>query len=99
MRNIVAASLEHADGGPGHLTKRAKRLHAHGRPATLAALAAFFMVAPLLAHAQTREPAAEGDVTVSEDAASFTLSNGIVTAKILKDNGDIRALLYKGVEL
>jgi rhamnogalacturonan endolyase len=41
----------------------------------------------------------EGRVTLLEDKTSFTLSNGIVTARILKNNGDIRSLLYKGTEL
>ena len=30
---------------------------------------------------------------------TFTLSNGIVTARILKRNGDIRSLQYKGTEI
>ena len=41
----------------------------------------------------------EGRVTLLEDKTTFTLSNGIVTAGILKSNGDIRSLLYKGSEL
>jgi len=40
-----------------------------------------------------------GGVTLYEDKTSFTLSNGIVTARILKSSGDIRSLLYKGTEL
>ena len=38
-------------------------------------------------------------VKVVEDEAAFTLSNGIVTARILKSNGDIRSLQYKGTEI
>jgi len=38
-------------------------------------------------------------VGVIEDATSFTLSNGIVTARILKSSGDIRSLQYKGTEI
>lgn len=38
-------------------------------------------------------------VTVSENDSSFTLSNGIVTARVLKSNGDIRSLQYKGIEI
>jgi rhamnogalacturonan endolyase len=38
-------------------------------------------------------------VKVTEDEAAFTLSNGIVTARILKTNGDIRSLQYKGTEI
>ena len=41
----------------------------------------------------------EGGVALLEDNTSFKLSNGIVTARILKSNGDIRSLLYKGTEL
>jgi rhamnogalacturonan endolyase len=45
---------------------------------------------------------ANGDappVTLKEDDASFLLSIGIVTARILKNNGDIRSMTYKGREL
>jgi rhamnogalacturonan endolyase len=38
-------------------------------------------------------------VTVQEDESTFMLSNGIVTATILKANGDIRSLKYKGTEI
>ena len=37
-------------------------------------------------------------VTVTEDDASYTMSNGIVTAKVLKKSGDIISLQYKGTE-
>jgi rhamnogalacturonan endolyase len=42
---------------------------------------------------------AQTAVTVSEDERSFTLSNGILTARILKTNGDIQSLRYKGTEI
>jgi rhamnogalacturonan endolyase len=49
---------------------------------------------------QSAEPDAAGEaVTVTEDESSFTLGNGIVTATILKESGDIRSLIYKGTEL
>jgi rhamnogalacturonan endolyase len=38
-------------------------------------------------------------VTVQENEDTFTLSNGIVTATVLKANGDIRSLKYKGTEI
>lgn len=38
-------------------------------------------------------------VTVTQDAASFTLSNGIVTAHVSKTAGDLTSLQYKGVEI
>ncbi|MGA2229581.1 MAG: hypothetical protein ABSH22_01530, partial [Tepidisphaeraceae bacterium] len=37
-------------------------------------------------------------VTVSEDQTSFTLSNGIVTAKVNKKTGDIFSMVYKDIE-
>jgi rhamnogalacturonan endolyase len=50
-------------------------------------------VPPVVSTAQTAR------VSVSEDDSSFTLSNGIVTARVLKSNGDIRSLQYKGTEI
>src|SRR5262245_29854766 len=38
-------------------------------------------------------------VTLTEDERSWTMSNGIVTARILKRNGDIASMTYKGTEL
>jgi rhamnogalacturonan endolyase len=37
-------------------------------------------------------------VRVADDGANYTLSNGILTAKIGKKNGDLQSLVYKGVE-
>jgi rhamnogalacturonan endolyase len=37
-------------------------------------------------------------VTVSEDESSFVLSNGIITARVAKRNGDLQSLAYKGIE-
>jgi rhamnogalacturonan endolyase len=42
--------------------------------------------------------APENPVTISEDAASFTLSNGIVTVRVDKRTGDMQSLVYKGAE-
>ena len=52
-------------------------------------------VLPQAAAAQT----AGGAVTVTEDATTFTLSNGIVTAKVSKRNSDLISLVYKGTEV
>ena len=38
-------------------------------------------------------------VTVHETAADFTLANGVVTARVLKRNGDLASLKYRDVEL
>ncbi|HWB83521.1 MAG TPA: polysaccharide lyase family protein [Bryobacteraceae bacterium] len=38
-------------------------------------------------------------VTVTEDAAAFTLANGIVTASVSKKTGDLTSLRYKGMEM
>ena len=39
------------------------------------------------------------NVAVTEDEASFTLSNGIMTARVLKRNGDMSSLTYRGREV
>ena len=61
--------------------------------AALLATLRFTAVPPTTLTAQTAR------VSVTEDGSSFTLSNGIVTARILKSNGDIRSLQYKGTEI
>lgn len=38
-------------------------------------------------------------VTVAEDAALYTLDNGIVTARVSKASGDLVSLRYKGTEM
>jgi rhamnogalacturonan endolyase len=65
---------------------------------TLSAAATFLT---LLTVASPLAAADEGanEVTVNEDDSTFTLSNGIVTATILKRSGDIRSLKYKGAEI
>jgi rhamnogalacturonan endolyase len=42
---------------------------------------------------------AENAVTISEDADSYTLANGIVTAQISKRSGDLLALEYKNLQM
>jgi rhamnogalacturonan endolyase len=37
-------------------------------------------------------------VTISEDTNSYTLANGMVTAKVNKRNGNLTSLLYKDIE-
>src|SRR5258708_3436497 len=39
-----------------------------------------------------------GPVKIEEDKATFTLSNGIVTARVSKRSGDLTSLQYKGIE-
>lgn len=41
----------------------------------------------------------KASVSVTEEATAFTMSNGIVTARILKTSGDIQSLQYKGTEI
>jgi rhamnogalacturonan endolyase len=51
--------------------------------------------------AQVTENKLEPDadpVKIGEDDSSFTISNGIITAKISKRNGDMTSLIYKGTE-
>src|SRR5688572_33188203 len=47
---------------------------------------------PLAARAQSA-------VTLTEDAALYTLDNGIVTARIAKASGDLVSLRYRGLEM
>src|SRR5215472_3460294 len=42
---------------------------------------------------------AANEVTVSQDEDYFTLDNGIVTAKISKNSGDVFSIKYKNLEL
>lgn len=63
--------------------------------AVATALACFSLVAGAFAAPQQ---AAQEGVTVTEDATSFTMSNGVVTARVLKRNGDLANLFYKGVD-
>ena len=44
------------------------------------------------------DTAVDKPVSISEDAASFTLSNGIVTIRVAKSSGDLQSLVYKGIE-
>jgi rhamnogalacturonan endolyase len=43
--------------------------------------------------------AADAPVTVTDDGDVFTLSNGVVAAKILKRNGNLGSLTYRGIEM
>ena len=44
-------------------------------------------------------PGAEKPVTISENDASFTLDNGLVTAQVAKRPGDLISLKYRNLEL
>ncbi|MBN2181097.1 MAG: hypothetical protein JW715_04225 [Sedimentisphaerales bacterium] len=48
--------------------------------------------------AGNRTPAETDAVKIEEDSSSFTISNGIVTARISKRNGDMTSLIYKATE-
>lgn len=63
------------------------------RTLTMAVLA-MLALAPSV-HAAAARPA----VTLVADDGSFTLANGIVTAKVSKASGDIVSLVYRGTEL
>jgi len=63
--------------------------------AAAAAVLILRMSIPLDVHAD----AEKSGVKLLEDEISFSLSNGIITARILKSDGDIRSLVYKGTEL
>ncbi len=44
------------------------------------------------------KPDAKTAVAITDNAGMFTLSNGIVTARINKRNGDLESLIFKGLE-
>jgi rhamnogalacturonan endolyase len=61
---------------------------------TLRLFAAFVMPLILLSRTQ----AADLPVSVRDEGATFTLSNGIITAKISKRSGGLTSLLYNNIE-
>ncbi len=44
------------------------------------------------------KPETDAAVTVAEDATSYTFANGIVTVRVDKRTGELRSLLYKGMD-
>src|SRR5688572_23031539 len=48
---------------------------------------------------QASAPQSIAGVIVEEDESSFTLSNGIITARVSKRSGDLTSLKYKGQEI
>ncbi len=54
-------------------------------------LAVILCTAAGMARAQAAAP-----VIVTEDAASFTLANGVLTARVAKHTGNLTSLIYKG---
>jgi len=59
----------------------------------LAVLAAMLLL-PAVVHAESLAP-----VRISTDETSFTLANGIVTARVAKRSGDLLSLKYKNLEM
>ncbi|MBN1972566.1 MAG: hypothetical protein JW787_02935 [Sedimentisphaerales bacterium] len=49
--------------------------------------------------AANQTAASAGEVKIEENESTYTISNGIVTARISKRNGDITSLIYKGTEM
>jgi rhamnogalacturonan endolyase len=48
---------------------------------------------------QAQEGALVAAVTLQEDSSSFTLANGILTARVSKRSGDLTSLQYKSIEV
>jgi len=48
---------------------------------------------------QVVKPNVNAPVTVTEDATTWTLDNGIVKATILKNNGNMQTIMYHGVSI
>ncbi|MEO6569149.1 MAG: hypothetical protein ABIO94_10345, partial [Opitutaceae bacterium] len=61
--------------------------------------AAVCAVAATVIFCSSASAAAGGAVTVSEDAATFILDNGIVSARVAKASGDLVSLRYKNLEM
>ncbi len=40
-----------------------------------------------------------GEVSISENASSYILENGVVTARVAKRSGDLLSLKYQGLEM
>jgi rhamnogalacturonan endolyase len=57
------------------------------------------LVALALMSTALASPARAQDVTVAEDDASFTLSNGTIIARVLKRSGDLSSLKWRGREM
>lgn len=51
------------------------------------------------ASAITSIPAADAPVTLAKDEASFTLANGVLSARISRRNGDLLSLRYRDMEM
>ena len=51
-----------------------------------------------IARQSSAEPAGAA-VTLTEDAATYTLGNGIVTAQVAKNSGDLVSLRFKDLEM
>ncbi|HTB63606.1 MAG TPA: hypothetical protein VK737_08455, partial [Opitutales bacterium] len=63
---------------------------------------ALLLVAPLFAAngpATTTQKTTDDDVVITENSAFYSLDNGIVTAVVAKDSGDLVSLKYKGMEM
>ena len=74
-------------------------MHCSARPLWLAASAMLALVlAPSPLRAAAAAPETNAAVTVTENASSFTLDNGIVKATIRKGSGSMASLVYRGVE-
>src|SRR5258706_7683699 len=57
-------------------------------------VALWALATPARTQDETNAPA----VAVEDDQSSFTLSNGIITARVSKRSGDLTSLQYKGLE-
>ena len=57
------------------------------------------VLAPSPLRAASAAPDANAAVTVTENASSFTLDNGIVKATIRKGSGSMASLVYHGIEM
>jgi rhamnogalacturonan endolyase len=67
-------------------------------PLLVGAIALAGPAAPAPAETAVAAPAVQAGVTVVQDGTSFTLDNGIVTARVNKRTGGLESLRYRGLE-
>ncbi len=60
---------------------------------------ALFAISFSLAAANAQQKSSGDKVTLTEDASAYTLSNGIITARVDKKSGDLLSMKYKGDEM
>jgi rhamnogalacturonan endolyase len=85
---------------PGIAETKFSKLNKRLFSGSLCGIVTTIILGTLLWGAQTKRPISQPSpsVTISENASNFVISNGIITAQVAKRNGDLRSLVYQGIE-